>query len=303
MNLQGGDFSKLGRLPMSFELSPSDRIKCYRGSNVNRWSVLATLISPLFAVLLSQYLSGRQKCQTTFALPPPSIGVSLPEEGRAEPRLAPQPDPCPALSPSEDSAKNPILAWQAFPLQADKQVRANRLIASAAAAENDPASQFIMLRRAKDVAVEANDGQTAFQVIDSMAEKFHADADAMKMSVLAKLATAARKPAEHKSIAEQALRLGDQAAAREHLIAANQLGRLAVAEAERAFDKNLLAKARSRIAEVAEQVRAKQRASKPSGDWRQQANAGLVQKLDAEAQQGEAADHGDNLLAAKAKRL
>ncbi len=280
---------------MSFELSPNDRIKCYRGSNVNRWSVLVTLIAPLFAVLLSNYLNARQKCQTTFAVPAPSIGVSLPEDAHPEPRRVPP--------PTADSPKNPVRVWQACALQPKKQALAKRLIATAGGVKNDPASQFIMLRRAKDVAVEANDGQTAFQVIDSMAETFHVDAGMMKMAVLAKLAAAARKPAQHQAIAEQALQLADEAAGQERLMVASQLGRLALAEAKRALDDDLLAKAQGRITGVAEQARARECSSGLSGGWRQQTDAGRVQELQPEAKQDDGANRGDNFLAAKSKCL
>jgi hypothetical protein len=295
---------------MSFEMSPRDRKRARRVSNGYGLSVLVTLISPLFAVLLSQYLNTRPKSQTTFALPVPKIGVSLPEGGHSEPGR-------PELPATEGSSENPVEAWRAFALQPEKQALAKRLIAAAGGAKNDPASQFAMLHRAKDVAVQASDGQTAFQAIDAMAETFHADADAMKMSVLTKLASVARKPAQHKLIAEQALKLGSRAAGQEHLMVANQLGRLARAEAKQALDDDLLAKAHRQIAEMAEQARRDcpnsrvnengsvsfAVASRPSGDGRQQAGARLVQKLNAKAQQGDATDHCDDLLAAKSTGL
>ncbi len=81
----------------------------------------------------------------------------------------------------------------------------------------------------------------------------------MKMTVLAKFASAAQKPAQHRSIAEQALKLADQAIGQDHFMVASQLDRLALAEAKRALDKELLAQAQGRMAEVAELVKAKER--------------------------------------------
>ena len=126
----------------------------------------------------------------------------------------------------------------------------------------EPASQLMLLRVAKDIATQASDGQTAFQAIDTMAETSDVDADTMKMAVLTNSASAAKKPAQHKFIAEEALRLADQAVGQEHFMVASQLGKLALAEAKRAPDRELLAQAQGQIAEVAERVKARERHSK-----------------------------------------
>jgi hypothetical protein len=243
---------------MSFELSPSDRVRSHRVSNGGGLSILVTLLSPLLAVLLAQYLNTRQARQTTFLLPGTNVGASLPAER--------QPELSPELPAAKDPPKDPVQAWQAFALQPEKQARAKRLIAQANGAKEDPAGRFVMLRLAKDVATQANDGQTAFQAIDAMAKTFHADADAMKMSVLAKLASVAQKPAQHRSIAKQALKLENQAIGQDRLMVATQLSKLALAEAKRGLDEELLAKAQGRIADVAEQVRARERSTTLSGD-------------------------------------
>ena len=249
---------------MSFELSPSGRMRHPRVSSGGGLSILVALVSPLLAVLLSQYLNTRQARQTTFmlpTLPAANAGASLPADR--------QPELSPELPAPKDSPEHPAQAWQAFALQPVKQARAKKLIAQANDAKGDPAGQFVMLRLAKDVATQANDGQTAFQAIDAMAETFRADADAMKMSVLTKLASAAQKPAQHESIAEQALKLGDQAIGQDRFMVATQLSKLALAEAKRGLDGELLAKAQGRIAEVAEHVRAREHPARLSGDRRE----------------------------------
>jgi hypothetical protein len=119
-----------------------------------------------------------------------------------------------------------------------------------------------MLRLAKDIAIRASDGQTAFQAIDTMAETFHADANPMKMAVLTKFADAAQDPAQHKSVAEQALKLVDQAVIQDQFMVADQLGILALAEANRALDRKLIAQAQGQIVELAGLVKAKERPSK-----------------------------------------
>ena len=243
---------------MSFEISPNDQARLPRVSGGNGLSILVMLVAPLLAVLLSQYLNTRPKCPTTLALPAASVGASLPEERRSEPRAE--------LPQAKDSPNDCAQSCHASALQPEKQTRAEKMIARASGATNDPAGQFAMLRLAKDLAAQANDGATAFRAIEMMAETFHVDADAMKMSVLTKLASAAREPAEHKAIAEEALKLESQTVGKDHLMVASQLGRLAVAEARRSLDKELLFKAQRGVAEVIGQVRARERPLPPSGD-------------------------------------
>lgn len=276
---------------MSFEWSPG-RKRHREKSHGRGLSIAVTLISPLLAVLLSQYMNSQRKFQTTFAVPAPSLVIPMPSITNAE--VYPQ-------LPSAEPPRTRADAWQAFTLQPQKQAVAKRLIASADIAKNDPATQFVMLRRAKDVATEANDGQTAFQAIDAIAATFHADAGPLKMSVLTKLASVARQPEQHRSIAEQALELGDRALGAEQFAVARQLSRLAMAEAKQSLDDEILAEARRRFYEVAERIQAKERVSTPTE--LQQRNPTVVQKLDSKAKQCNGTDHGDDSFAAKPKRF
>ena len=54
-------------------------------------------------------------------------------------------------------------------------------------AAGDAAGAFVLFRLARDLAVQAGDGATAFQAIDAMAEKFELDEVAMKTDVLTDL--------------------------------------------------------------------------------------------------------------------
>ena len=279
---------------MSFGISPNCGARAAKVSSGNGLSILATLISPLIAVCLSEYLHTQEKHQTTFALPVPGIDASLPEDSHPEPRPKP--------TVADDSPRD-IQPWQTFISEPEKQALAKKLIGRANGAKDDPASRFVTLRLAKDIATQANDGQTAFLAIDAMAETFHVDANAMKMAVLAKFAAAAQKPAQHKSIAEQALKLVDQAVSQDHFMIASQLGKLALAEAKRAPDKELVAHAEGQITEVAELVKARERPSRLSGSWQQQAHARLEEELQPKTQENDGTDYGNDLLTAKSKHL
>ena len=234
---------------MDIELAPKCGARSVKVSSGSGLSILATLISPLFAVLLSEYLSTQEKHQVTFA---PPI-----QDADADRRQSEYPETRPEPSTVQDSPRDHARCWQAFPIREGQQDQAKKLIRKADDTKGDPASQFIMLRLAKDMATQASDGQTAFQAIDIMAETFRADANAMKMAVLTRFASTAQRPAQHRSIAEQALQVANQAVRQEHFMVANQLGKLALAEANKAVDRELLAQVQCQIAEVAERVKSR----------------------------------------------
>jgi len=122
----------------------------------------------------------------------------------------------------------------------EKQALAKKLLGKANESKDDLASQFVLLRLTRDIATQAGDRQTAFQAIDAMAETFQVDVLAMKVAVLTKLATAAEKPAQHKTIAEDALKLVDGAISLDNFTVADELGKLALAEAQNASEKELV---------------------------------------------------------------
>jgi hypothetical protein len=212
------------------------------------------MLSPLIAVCLTQYLQTQEKHQTTFALPIP--------ETYAERQEVQQPESLAESPTAKDSPADHAPLGQAFPLKSEKQVQARNLIEKAGETKGDPAGRFALLRLAKDVATQAGDEQTAFQAIDALAEKSQIDPNAMKMAVLAKFASAAQKPAQHKTIAEEALKLVDEAVRQDRFMVASQLGKLALAEAKRSPDRELVAHAQGQMAEVAELVKARERAAK-----------------------------------------
>ena len=239
---------------MSIELSPNYGAKSHKGSSGSGLSVLATLIAPLISVLLTQYfnnLNTQEKRHTTFRLPVQEIDAGRQEGQHSEPRAE--------LSMAKDSPRDHVPLGQAFPLKSEQQALAKKMVGAVNETQDNPAGEFVLLLSTKDIATQAGDGQTEFQAIDTLAEKFQADANIMKMTVLAKFASAAQKPAQHRSIAEQALKLADRAVSQDHFMVANQLDKLALAEAKRALDRELLAQAQGQIALVAELVKARER--------------------------------------------
>ena len=142
--------------------------------------------------------------------------------------------------------------WAAAKTPAQKSALAKKLLEKAGELNDDPAGQFVLLRLARDIATQANDGQTAFSAIDSMAETFQVNALEMKVVVLTNLSSATQLTARHKSIAEEALKLVDQAVAQDNFTVADELGKLALDEARKAREKELIAQAQGRNNEVSE---------------------------------------------------
>ena len=139
----------------------------------------------------------------------------------------------------------------------EKQALAKKLLAKGNESKDDPVSQFVLLRLARDIATQATDGQTAFQAVDAMAEAFQVDPTEMKTVVLTKIAAAAQMPAQHKSIAEEALKLVDQAISQDNFKVADELGKLALAEARKGPREGTdLPKPKAGSTEVAELVKA-----------------------------------------------
>jgi len=141
----------------------------------------------------------------------------------------------------------------------EKQDLAKKLLGKARETADDPTGKFVLLKLARDIASQANDAQTAFQAIDEMADNFQVDVLETKSIVLTKFASAARhslKPTQHISIAEEALKLVDQAVSQDNFTVADQLGKLALDEARKTSEKELVSKVQGQIAAASETAKA-----------------------------------------------
>ncbi len=134
----------------------------------------------------------------------------------------------------------------------DKQVLAKRLLQEAMQTQNDPEGQFALLQTAEELAVESGDGLTAFSAIEEMSQRYRVDALDLKSRVLDTFAKKARLPEQHKSVADEALRLADEATAEGRLPLATQLSKLATREATKGRDKETLQRSRARAKELEE---------------------------------------------------
>jgi len=132
----------------------------------------------------------------------------------------------------------------------EKKTLAKKMIEQAERTSSDAAGTYVLLERARDMAVQSADGEMAFQTIDTLAEKFTIDAVAVKTEVLGNLAKKAQTPPQHLSIAEKAARLMEEAAAENKIPQAAELGKLAVAEGGKGRDKDFVVRVRARLLEL-----------------------------------------------------
>ena len=154
----------------------------------------------------------------------------------------------------------------------ERQALAKKILEKAEESGNDAAGAFVLFRLARDMAVQAGDGQAAFEAIEAMAERYVVDAVEMKSDVLTGFAKKARTPADHASLAEHLLNVIDDAVAEDKLAQAGELGKLALAEATKARDKELLVTTRARLKDV-------QQAAKTFAEF-EAAKAALAEKPD-----------------------
>lgn len=120
-----------------------------------------------------------------------------------------------------------------------KHAFAKKLLGTAGESQ-DTTNRYVLLRVSLAVATTCGDGQMAFQAIDELDRIFQVDAVKMKVSVLSSLSKKARFPADHKSIAEQALALVDQGIAHDNFKLAGDLIEMALMEARKSREIELV---------------------------------------------------------------
>ena len=141
--------------------------------------------------------------------------------------------------------------WDDAKDDAQKRVFARKLLGKATQSTN-PANKFVLLRSACDVATQAGDGMIAYQSIEEMHKAFQVDSLLMKASSLFALSRQAKSRSEHLSVARETSSLMDVAIARDSYDVAGKLAEMALAEARKARDAELVAKVVARRKEVNE---------------------------------------------------
>lgn len=139
---------------------------------------------------------------------------------------------------------------------AQKTALAKKMLGQAAETKGDPASHFVLLRVAKDVAVLAGDVETALGAVNRIAAIYDVDAMEMKEETFHAVASAARISSQFKAIAQQALPLIEEAVALDEYEKADRFGESGSSLARRAREYVLLKQIVERRKEVGELAQA-----------------------------------------------
>jgi formylglycine-generating enzyme required for sulfatase activity len=129
---------------------------------------------------------------------------------------------------------------------------AKKLLDQAAKTEGDPASHFVLLRVAKEVAVLAADAETALEAVEQIVTTYDVDAMETRLDCVKGLAAAAKFSSQHSALAEHAYSLLDVALAEDNFEAAGQFGRIAQESAKRGRNYSLLKKVAARMEKLDE---------------------------------------------------
>lgn len=134
----------------------------------------------------------------------------------------------------------------------DRLALAKKLIQQAGEEKVDPATQFVLLREARDLAVQGGDTALALQAITELGRRFEINAAEMKAAVLTGAARNARTPEAMGAIAKAAIRAVDEAILAEDFDSADKVADQAVTLARKAKDIQLIGKAEAKGKEAAD---------------------------------------------------
>jgi hypothetical protein len=133
-----------------------------------------------------------------------------------------------------------------------RKMPAKKLLQQGLETRDDPASQYVLLREARDLAARAGDVATAYQAIDEMARRFEGDVAGAKAGALALIVAEVRPSETFKLAAEAYLKLADETAAAGDFETAEKTAAAAAATARRAKDVSLVGRAEAKSREVIE---------------------------------------------------
>lgn len=129
---------------------------------------------------------------------------------------------------------------------------ARKLLDQATDSRQDPASHFVLLRVAKNVAVLAGDAETAIEALDRIVDTYDVDPMEMRLDCLQAAARAAKLSSHHGVIAQKAFSSLEEALAEDDFEAAGQFAEIAQESAKRARDYTLLKQVIARMKGVEE---------------------------------------------------
>lgn len=128
----------------------------------------------------------------------------------------------------------------------DQQLLAKKLLEESTGSVGGRATQYVLLREAREIAARAGDAATAFRAIDEMAKSFEIDSRPMKMSALSKAAQKAKSPPEMRRLTSLYGMLAEDARSADDYHTASRAASAALKYAKRLKDVWLIAQAMTR---------------------------------------------------------
>ncbi|MDB5308311.1 MAG: hypothetical protein JWO38_2513 [Gemmataceae bacterium] len=172
--------------------------------------------------------------------PEPKPKDPEPKPKDPEPRPGPKPvdrKPVPddaALTQAETQVREKLKDDYAKKSVAEKKAFATKLIGLAEKQADDPVARYVMLRDARDVAVETADAVLAAEAVDGLARWYEVEGGRLKHAALEKIREATTSAAALRAVAEVALAGADTAFAADDYEAAAKLAQTAAEAARRA---------------------------------------------------------------------
>jgi len=166
-------------------------------------------------------------------------------------------DPGKAALPSEaDQAQALKLVKDVFKAEfaktapADKKALARKMLDQGRETKDDPPTQYVLFREARELANQAGELPTALEAIEETARRFGVDAGALRTAALAATAKTAKTPEECAAVATAAIKIADGALARDDFDAADKTLVIGLPLAKKAQDAPLTARVTSKSKEA-----------------------------------------------------
>jgi len=134
---------------------------------------------------------------------------------------------------------------------AEKTALAHNLVKEAGQSQ-DLTTRYVLLRVARDLATQAGDVESAWQVVEEIAKSFQVDVFRLKGAAVSQARQSASSTEQRKAIAEHSLALIDEALARDDFVAAKYLGEVALDSARRAREGDLTRRVVAKNREITE---------------------------------------------------
>lgn len=145
---------------------------------------------------------------------------------------------------------------------ADKATFARKLLKQASDSKDDPVSRFVLLREARDLALQANDLTTALDAVALLSKDYAVDATAMRGSLLGNAEKTAKTPQDLKAISQAWLKAADEAASADDFAGAEKAASSASQVARKAKDIPLVGRCEAKLKELADLKKKSDRVAK-----------------------------------------